>query len=358
MDAEAEKPAATPGDDGARWKALWSAVLERFEEEAGDPPSDGELEAWELDLLVRVASGLLPCPQAGAAKAKAKAKAKEKAKAKAAQAALRRQLLRAVSGPAGAPRLKAVEAHLRTAATLAWFAADAEDLLAAAAAHEVAGHLTVAVGAYTKALALVPARSMQARERLAQVLRVLGAGGSAGEHQGGAGPCEAQLRLALGELGEPGQPLSDERRNVLSRLVLLLCQEGREADAQLLLRRGAWRHRVAPCVLRYALDGEADEAPPPGEGALRPPCVLLEAALPESYLGHLRQVFAPGSLFWREHRYNEVPNNHIDTIIYIIQDIRIYIYKYLYIYIHMYIHMYICTYIYIYIYEYYICTTR
>lgn len=104
-------------------------------------------------------------------------------------------------------------------------------------------------------------------------------------------------------------------RLLLGRLAVLLCQDGREEEATDLLKRGGWRYRLAPWVLRYPpppADGDAatpsasSTASP--EAALPPPSFLwvTDGSLPSTLLDHLRQVLAPQGPFWREHGYNEV----------------------------------------------------
>lgn len=71
---------------------------------------------------------------------------------------------------------------------------------------------------------------------------------------GGLSESEQKLRQAL---QAATAATAEARRDVLVRLCVLLCQEGRDAEAAPLLEGAGFRHRLARCVLRYPLPGEA-----------------------------------------------------------------------------------------------------
>lgn len=289
------------GEEGEepRWREAWATVLQRFEEEAGDPPEAEGLQAWEFELLGRLHGALLPRALSAAGK--------RGPAACGGGGGPRGKRGRGAKAPGPPESLAEAEQQLRAVSARLWRVEKAEAALAAAAASERRGAILAAAAAYRAALALGTRRPAEARMRFAHLLRV--AGGGAG---GGVAACEAELRRALVEGGgalpraaATGRPTSigEEVRTTLGRLILLLCQEGREEEALPLFRLGAWRHRIAPCVLRYAPPGE--EAAP--AAALQDvPGVVLDSALPPSYIDHLRELLAPGAAFWQEHGYSEV----------------------------------------------------
>lgn len=262
-----------PGtDEASRWASLWQQLQSRFAEEAGDPPSN-DLEEWELLLLVRLCGDECQGSQKHLA-------------------ALRRAVLRLAAGPSGAT-LTSCERLLRKSASEAWIRESAASALSSAKIFDAAGDLTSARGAYERALDLGVERSAETVVRLAQILSALGTP---------VKTREAQLRLSLRcVLDTQGKavPLTQAWKDALARLALLLYQEGRDAEARVLLQRGGWSHRLASWVLHYPLETVF------GQEDLSAPVRVFDNALPEAALSHLREVFASGSSFWQEHEYNE-----------------------------------------------------
>lgn len=263
--------------DEHRWHLVWARLLAAFEAEAGEAPGN-VLEAWEQALLTRLFGQELPPGGKGGAKSR--------------RSATRRQLdLHAEEGES----LTALEQRLRRLASKAWTQEAADRIVEDAALLERSGDLAGTEDAYRRALLLGPSRPLDVAVRLAQLQRVLGA-----EAEGGRGATEAQLRIALGDLS--AGPLPAPRKAALGRLVLLLCQEGREEEALPLLQLGGWRYRLAPWVLRYPIP----EAPLTVEASQASPLKVLEGAWPPALLRHLQELLRPGAAFWREHGYDEV----------------------------------------------------
>ena len=120
---------------------------------------------------------------------------------------------------------------------------------------------------------------------------------------------------------------ASSRRAANVELGVLLCQEGRDAEAAALLTAMGFRYRLARGVLRYpselagvavratkrkrnARDGASlrrclakDEKPTPTN--LLVPVRAFDGAVPPGTLARLRRVFAPDSAFWEEHGYHE-----------------------------------------------------
>ena len=126
---------------------------------------------------------------------------------------------------------------------------------------------------------------------------------------------------------EKNQREASSRRAANVELGVLLCQEGRDAEAAALLTAMGFRYRLARGVLRYpselagvavratkkkrnARDGASlrrclakDEKPTPTN--LLVPVRAFDGAVPPGTLARLRRVFAPDSAFWEEHGYHE-----------------------------------------------------
>eukprot|EP00927_Polykrikos_kofoidii_P073131 TRINITY_DN69204_c0_g1_i1.p1 TRINITY_DN69204_c0_g1~~TRINITY_DN69204_c0_g1_i1.p1 ORF type:complete len:609 (-),score=81.90 TRINITY_DN69204_c0_g1_i1:202-2028(-) len=309
-----------------RWRSFWGTLLARFEEESGDAPEIERLDTWELDLLARLFGESMNATSGSSSVPNAK-------KCVNSAATARRLLIREAEGPIGPLSLTQCERHLRVLAARSWDSATAAAALAQAVDCERRGHLEDAGEAYARALELGVENAVAVRIRFAQLLRVLGAGHGRGGIVGGIEGCEAELRRAVGQVpndcaniangtASRAIQLTEEKRHVVGRLALLLCQEGREAEAFRLLRYGGWSHMVAPWVLRFAKESDEAEAAVhpavhhvcPSNGStqaaytalLSPPLYILDDALPPTMLKHLGEVLAPGAAFWREHGYNEV----------------------------------------------------
>eukprot|EP00931_Biecheleriopsis_adriatica_P079300 TRINITY_DN52705_c0_g1_i1.p1 TRINITY_DN52705_c0_g1~~TRINITY_DN52705_c0_g1_i1.p1 ORF type:complete len:526 (-),score=105.59 TRINITY_DN52705_c0_g1_i1:34-1611(-) len=274
-------------DDGSCWQDLWSDVLNAFKSESGDAPSQGALEDWEQELLQKLL-------------------AKEVG-----DRSWRRWKRSSPLGFGGRAkpneRLEACEQRWRRAVTKAWDLDAAEDAASQAAAFEREGRWELARESYAKAMSIGTSLPVDTAMRFAQLLHVMAACA-----EGDATACEFVLRHAL-ELAESKPkpkgkskastspaPVSVAKRAVLGRLVQLLVQEGREEEAKPLLHQAGWQYRLAPWVFRYPWPEESstDAAGFPGR--------VFDNALPVPLLQHLRELLAPGSLFWREHGYNEV----------------------------------------------------
>lgn len=122
------------------------------------------------------------------------------------------------------------------------------------------------------------------------------------------------------------------RRAAKMELALLLCQEGRDDDARVVLSSAGFRYRLSRAALRYPADGDDDadadagrSAPPKkrrammlgagaegvpkggAEGALAAHAKYVRAfdgAVPAGALRHLRAAFGPESEFWTQHGYH------------------------------------------------------
>ena len=149
---------------------------------------------------------------------------------------------------------------------------------------------------------------------------------------------ERLLRAAASVTADDGKKPADDserssreassRRAANVELGVLLCQEGRDAEAAQLLTAMGCRYRLARGVLRYPkeLGGETHEtkaqaqargvsrrAPPPLAETFSAkdarenvvPVRAFDGALPLTLLARLRRVFAPDSAFWDEHGYHE-----------------------------------------------------
>ena len=122
---------------------------------------------------------------------------------------------------------------------------------------------------------------------------------------------------------------ASSRRAANVELGVLLCQEGRDAEAAALLTAMGFRYRLARGVLRYPrelagvavratkrkkrderdgasllLDKNEDGKKPTPTNP-RVPVRAFDGAVPPGTLARLRRVFAPDSAFWEEHGYHE-----------------------------------------------------
>ena len=122
---------------------------------------------------------------------------------------------------------------------------------------------------------------------------------------------------------------ASSRRAANVELGVLLCQEGRDAEAAALLTAMGFRYRLARGVLRYPrelagvavqttkrkkrderdgasllLDENEDKKKPTPNDS-RVPVRAFDGAVPPGTLARLRRVFAPDSAFWEEHGYHE-----------------------------------------------------
>ncbi|KAG2486024.1 hypothetical protein HYH03_015337 [Edaphochlamys debaryana] len=97
-------------------------------------------------------------------------------------------------------------------------------------------------------------------------------------------------------------------------LAMLLCQEGRDKEAEPLLASLDFTHRLARPVLHYPLDpslfpaasSSGPDAPAPAGPGHERYLRAVEDALPPQLLGVLRKALSPGSRYWAEHGYGRV----------------------------------------------------
>ena len=150
---------------------------------------------------------------------------------------------------------------------------------------------------------------------------------------------ERLLRAAASVTADDGKKPADDsesslreassRRAANVELGVLLCQEGRDAEAAQLLTAMGCRYRLARGVLRYPrelagvavqttkrkkrderdgasllLDENEDKKKPTPNDS-RVPVRAFDGAVPPGTLARLRRVFAPDSAFWDEHGYHE-----------------------------------------------------
>ncbi len=166
--------------------------------------------------------------------------------------------------------------------------------VAAARAAEAEGDGAAAAASYTAAIGADPSCA-SAHVGLACVMR-----GDAAD-EAALATVESHLQRALEAATASGR--TDERALApvaRSHLALLLAQAGREEAAALHMRGVGCTYRLAPEVLCYELQ------PPVADGAAPSVGVVagLDGALPASMTAHLAACFAPGSPFFREHRYH------------------------------------------------------
>lgn len=279
---------STPGDE--RWAKTWENIIGMFEDDMGTPPPATNLDEDDLIALSRFFSLAIAPGHVGPSRSSG-------------IAAARRSLMRLADSPSGAS-LADCKQQLRKAAELAWTKEAAETEFTVATNFETAGDLAGARAAYERCLDLGHPKPLGTSSRFAQLLLVLGSA-----EGGGIIPCEALLRRALGLARDasPGkEKMTPARRELLARLVLLLIQEGRETEAEPLLRSGAWQYRLASWVLRHSprkaecLTSEDRIV----DGS--PKLLVFDDALPSAVHTHLSDILAPCSVFWREHGYNQV----------------------------------------------------
>mmetsp|Transcript_69868 Transcript_69868/g.227363 ORF Transcript_69868/g.227363 Transcript_69868/m.227363 type:complete len:492 (+) Transcript_69868:114-1589(+) len=189
--------------------------------------------------------------------------------------------------------------------------------LGAASRAELKGDLSAACAAYRLAVNLGCRDATSVRLRLVRLLRVAAddrvdlyrsaVGGIIGN-------CESQLRLAL-RIGLSCGSVSGDVRTLLSRLALLLCQEGRQAEAEPLLELGGWSHRLGQWILCYSVPPAIANVPSSESAAisrLLAPVVAFDDALPDRYLQVLQGLLKRGGSFWTYHGYNEISGSGQD----------------------------------------------
>ena len=136
--------------------------------------------------------------------------------------------------------------------------------------------------------------------------------------------------------GERCRPAAETGRAAASDLAMLLCQQGRDAEASEVLTSMGFRYRLSRDVLRYAVKNERNDDGDAGstsggsavaewedatenvprdeeerralvEEAIAAHAAVVRAydgAMPERMLRHLRSVFGATSTFWSEHGYH------------------------------------------------------
>jgi hypothetical protein len=178
-------------------------------------------------------------------------------------------------------------------------------LLAAARRCAAAGDAAGAAEAFAVAVRCAPAcllcrtrKTLTHRNNSACPRSAAARLGLAGALRGDAGDAAALAAVEAHLLAALGGRRAAEARDARSRLALLYCQEGRDADAAAHMALLGARYRLARGVLRYPLL--------PDEGALGG-CDVAHAedgALPPSMLAHLRAALAPDAPFWAAHAYH------------------------------------------------------
>mmetsp|Transcript_74486 Transcript_74486/g.147516 ORF Transcript_74486/g.147516 Transcript_74486/m.147516 type:complete len:566 (+) Transcript_74486:94-1791(+) len=288
-----------------QWGDIWRRSLAAFAEEAGGSPGaegpSSQLDAWELRLLVRCVSDLLPSSCGSTVGGKVPAGSST--------AVFKRLALPKRGGQRGMT-LQGWEQQFQRSAAKALALEAADEAILSAERLEREADLPGARAALLRALDLGPSSPLDVHLRLAQLLRVLDQSTLAAEG-GPVAACEGQLRLALGPaIVLPDKPLSAKRREVIARLALLLCQEGRRQEAVPLLETGRWSFCLSDWVLHYPLPSETDAAE---NGTLQTreevypsPLRVFDDALPQAMTNILKRLLAPRSIFWQEHGYNEV----------------------------------------------------
>mmetsp|Transcript_64305 Transcript_64305/g.135067 ORF Transcript_64305/g.135067 Transcript_64305/m.135067 type:complete len:542 (+) Transcript_64305:115-1740(+) len=288
---------AAPEDSEVRWSSFWSKLLATFEEEAGDPPDD-DVEDWEKDLLDRLFHEQLGAKQP--------------------------------RGPLAArgKTLAACQASLRRAAERRWNDERAAQFAAEAKAKESERNAPLAIENWEKAIASGPSRPWEARLALSWLQLVA-------LEEGGEQLCEQQLRLALDEArgqakssscNKSGETVSPKKRRkvastpaappaskrevqeVLTRLCVLLCQQGRDDDVRSLLREGGWEYRLSRSVFHYPYPDPKTTLQDVASASnlAKLPCYAVDGTLPEAMCEELKQIFGRDSTFWKEHRYNSL----------------------------------------------------
>ncbi|EKX53733.1 hypothetical protein GUITHDRAFT_150274, partial [Guillardia theta CCMP2712] len=90
-----------------------------------------------------------------------------------------------------------------------------------------------------------------------------------------------------------------------NKLLLLLCLQGRDKEAQELLQGEGYEYRLSPEVFRGKLICQGGDQEQDCNAQLLRDSLLcvLDEALPADMLRHLQECFSPASAFWREHSY-------------------------------------------------------
>jgi hypothetical protein len=105
------------------------------------------------------------------------------------------------------------------------------------------------------------------------------------------------------------RPVRDTARQ---RLLLLLCQAGRDDEAIKLMRKASFLARLSPGVLNYSTEPHAEEnnvSPTTGaQGDEVPPLLVLDHAVPQRVLADLDRCFtAVDAAYWTYHGYTVEP---------------------------------------------------
>ena len=107
----------------------------------------------------------------------------------------------------------------------------------------------------------------------------------------------AAIQLYRRVAARAGGPLAAQARE---RLILLACQQRRDATAAALLSEAGYKYRLHSQIVAYpALASTPPQPTPSPKGFAH--CV--DGALPLGMLRALQHALAPDSAFWREHRY-------------------------------------------------------
>ena len=95
-----------------------------------------------------------------------------------------------------------------------------------------------------------------------------------------------------------------------SKLALLLCQAGRDAEAETLLLEAGFSYRLSDQVLRGVGDpGGADDAAERDRIA-----AIFDDAFPADMLAMLQEVFKPRGAYWSEHDYHAPERGYFSYI--------------------------------------------
>ena len=166
-------------------------------------------------------------------------------------------------------------------------------------------NLAAAVSSFRHSLVWFP-RSVEGNLQLARALKALS--------------CDSEAAVCvercLAKAVAAGRDLSAAKGSLLLQreldclllakedLALLLCQQGRGAEAVDLLRDLGFTWRLADEVLQYPLErpGSQVASSSSSAGIVQ----VVDHALPDEMVEHLQHVFRSSSPFWREHHYDPI----------------------------------------------------
>ena len=110
---------------------------------------------------------------------------------------------------------------------------------------------------------------------------------------------------------------------VATTLARLLYQRGADELGNSIVRKLNCSHRLAPCILHYAPASNTLSngvyAPAAFEDVRRY-VQAVDDAMPDDMLQHMKEAFAPTSLFWREHNYCPSPPSPYFSYLHLVTD--------------------------------------